>query len=206
MTIKPTLSLSEGFPFYILLAVLSLSLGSIACGIPPYVIDEPLAPRSEIATISTAYPIEITLHSSRGDQTNQELIDGSVGNGANLGPPHDPWVYEGLAKTFEHAGFQVVEDTNGQAPLLIVEVRELRGENRSGIPDDHLGFVASFDVTLQIPTAQGPLSYERHFVRTDSSRDTTFNSRHIERMVHDTLDEVFVEMVQETYSLLNDHR
>ena len=204
MTIKPTLSTFEHFPFYILLAVLSLSLGSTACG--PVVIDNPLAPRSEIATIPTAYPIEITLHSSRGDQTNQELIDGSGATQVNLGPPHDPWVYNGLARTFEHAGFQVVEDTNGQAPLLIVEVRELRGERRTGFPNDLMGFVASFDVTLQIPTAQGPLSYERHFVGTDSYRGFSISIVDIERLVRDPLDEVFVEIVQETYSLLNDHR
>ena len=205
MNIKPILSLSEGFPFYILLAVLSLSLGSIACGIPPHVIDDPLAPRSEIATISTTYPIKITLHSSRGDQKNQELIDGTGAKRMNLGPSHDPWVHNGLARTFEHAGFQVVEDTNGQAPLLIVEVRELRGERQNGFRNDLVGFVASFDVTLQIPTAQGPLNYERHFVSTHSSRSRVI-SIDVERFVRDTLDEVFVEMVQETYSLLNDHR
>ena len=186
-------------------ALILLSLGSTACLSTPS-IDDPLAPRSEARTSSTGYPIEIDLRSSRGDRANHRLVDGSAGNRLNLKPPHDPWLTQGLEKTFAQAGFQVVENTQGQAPLLFVQVSELRGEQRAGFPLPLFGFVASFDVTLQIPTAQGPLNYERNFISTARERSPGGTSPgNKERMIRNALDEVFTEIVEETSHLLANH-
>ena len=193
-----------------LMVVLLTFLVAIATGCATHRVQDPLTPETPQLMAFNSYPIYVEVRSQHGDRVDVDVVPGNFNT--NDGPvvlaaSHDDWLTQGLRNAFRSAGFHIATEHTSQAPAIIASVKEFRGEQRSGFPLPLFGFVSSFDVTLRIPTSGQDVVFQRAFVATarQRSRGGTSN-RNKEELIREALDEVFIEIVEETYDLLSTGR